>query len=129
MGGPGAGHMLDMINRMKANRSKRPSNYRYRHSKELVLKANGGKKLSFRNCSPETLQSIREKFELEKKKEFKTTIIRITLSLAITIVSFSLVAYILKHYFFTCKKRSTTKAINHIVRTTLHSQTVVFHLK
>ncbi|NRB59011.1 MAG: hypothetical protein HRU50_03600 [Winogradskyella sp.] len=65
--GLGAGHVLDMVNRMKQNRSMRPSNRKkFKDNRESIRSASKhSSKLSFKEVSTEQLNKVKEKIRSE----------------------------------------------------------------
>ena len=98
-GGAGAGHIFDMIARLKANKSllKRK---RYFQTKAIYLKASGGKKISFRECPPEVLEKIRKDFKKEAKKRTLKTIFSLSTAVLITIGIIWLIKWVIMTFYF-----------------------------
>lgn len=65
--GLGAGHVLDMVNRMKQNRSIRPSNRKkFKDNRESIHSGSKhSSKLSFKKVSIEQLNKVKEKIRSE----------------------------------------------------------------
>ena len=92
--GSGAGHIFDMINRLRANKNL-TNRRRFAESRDRLIRLNGGEPLSFRECSEETLLQIRLDFEAEKKRLIRIRTIRLITSLAITAVILIAISFLL----------------------------------
>ena len=81
--GGGAGHILDMINRIKANQALRNKKSYFKTIKEHV-DVKSGQKLSFPKASKDELETLKQKLKLNKCKENLKSIIALLLSILFT---------------------------------------------
>ncbi|MDG4715495.1 hypothetical protein [Winogradskyella marincola] len=74
--GLGAGHVLDMINRMKQNRAQRPSNRDKfkQNNREGIYSSEVKKKPKFKTVSEEELLKIKEQIKANVQKQRKKEI-------------------------------------------------------
>ncbi|WP_299890723.1 hypothetical protein [uncultured Lacinutrix sp.] len=85
----GFSYAVDMINRMKQERSRYLLNKKRSDSinKALTLNKKYSKELKFKTVTPEKMRVIKEKIHIKKKQEFKKTIL-------VTIISIIIAVYI-----------------------------------
>lgn len=95
MSGPGAGHILDMINRMKANRDLVLRN-NYFKTKNMYLKASNGKPLVYSKGSEKEMAAFRIIYARQKRIQFLKKIVSFILAIAITLVIASSIIWYLK---------------------------------
>ena len=81
--GGGAGHIFDMIARIRENASLLKKS-RYFKTKRQYLKVTYGQKISFRETKKEELEAIRQKIKKERKLEIVKDIIAWTITLILT---------------------------------------------
>lgn len=74
--GLGAGHVLDMINRMKQNRAQRPSNRDKfkQNNREGIYSSEVKEKPKFKTVPEEELLRIKEQIQINAKKQRKREI-------------------------------------------------------
>ncbi|WP_243472155.1 hypothetical protein [Winogradskyella sp. MH6] len=74
--GLGAGHVLDMINRMKQNRAQRPSNREKfkQNNREGLYSSEVKEKPKFKTVPEEELVRIKEQIQINAKKQRKREI-------------------------------------------------------
>ena len=85
--GLGAGHVLDMINRMKQNRAQRPSNrskFKENNIDGIYTKKQDG--LKFKTVNESELDIIKQKIKVKAKKEQKKNAI-LLLIISLTVIS------------------------------------------
>jgi hypothetical protein len=82
--GGGAGHIIDMIARMKANEALRKKKSYFKTMQDYLYVTNG-QKLSFRQVTKEELEVIRLKIKKKRRIETRNAIIMLCLSLLLTV--------------------------------------------
>ena len=82
MMGGGAGHVFDMIARIKANEALRKKKSYFR-TKQEFSKAMMSKRLIYEHCSEADLAEIREKIIADRKQEATKVIVSILIAVAI----------------------------------------------
>lgn len=81
----GAGHMQDMINKIKQNTALRASKRRDKRSQKLSKSKTT--KLEFKKVSPSELKKIKNKIRLSTKRErLKTNVLTLLIGLPVTII-------------------------------------------
>ncbi|WP_369995034.1 hypothetical protein [Winogradskyella sp.] len=96
--GLGAGHVLDMINRMKQNRAQRPSNRDKfkQNNREGIYSYEVKEKPKFKTVSKEELLKIKEQIKANAKKQRKKEIkIFSVVLILIIVVVFGFVKFML----------------------------------
>ena len=92
-----AGHIFDMIARMKANEALRKKKSYFKTIQDY-LHVTGGKRISFRHTPKEELENIRNKIIHQRKKEFRRLILAFFISILITAVVIWLLTVLIKQY-------------------------------
>ncbi len=82
--GGGAGHIFDMIARMKANQALRKKKSYFKIMQDFI-DVKGGQKLSFQQATKEELDAIRQKIKLNRRQETRKTILALALSIIFTV--------------------------------------------
>lgn len=88
--GNGAGHILDMINRLKQNRAIRPSNKAKfkEHNRETIYSKR--RKIKFKTVPKEKLEEIKNQIRARAKSERKKEAIFYLASVALVLVMLAL---------------------------------------
>lgn len=91
----GAGHIFDMINRLKGNANllKKPG---YFKTREELLKITGKTIYTYKSATPAQLKSIRRKLSKQQRLEFFKTIVFLIGALVIS----SGLIYLMAYWFF-----------------------------
>jgi len=76
--GGGAGHIMDMIGRIKTNEALRKRKSYYKTVQDY-LRVTGGKRLSFRRATPKELAAIRQQIRKKRKRETRMTILALAI--------------------------------------------------
>lgn len=89
--GNGAGHILDMINRLKQNRAMRPSNkakFKENNRETIYSKR---RKIKFKTVPKEKLEEIKNQIRAQAKSERKKEAIFYLASVALVLVMLTLI--------------------------------------
>lgn len=88
----GAGHIYDMIGRLKNNASilKKPG---YFKTKEELLKISGKTVYEYKQATPEQLIQIRKQLILQRKKRLVKTILGVAIAVPVALILISVLIF------------------------------------
>jgi hypothetical protein len=91
----GAGHIFDMIARVKANQAKRKKGKLFKEDKDF-LKTHGNREIKFKNLTQAEMEANRRKTSDYIRKEKRRSLIILIVSLVLTILFVLVLIYLLK---------------------------------